>query len=71
MRGEKSADYFDKLNYSEAPRLIISPPGPNASSLLDRQRVVDSHVLSYPYMIPLAPEAGRGATVGTSMATIT
>jgi diaminobutyrate-2-oxoglutarate transaminase len=54
---------FNSYNFSEAPRINTSPPGPQAKAMLERQRKVDSQVLTYPNMIPLAPEKGMGATV--------
>jgi diaminobutyrate-2-oxoglutarate transaminase len=56
-------DVFDALNFSQAPNVRITPPGPKAKAMLDRQAKVDSKVLSYPHMIPLAPQEGLGATV--------
>jgi len=54
---------FEILNFSQAPEVNFTPPGPKAKALLDRQAKVDSKVLSYPHMIPLAPQEGLGATV--------
>jgi diaminobutyrate-2-oxoglutarate transaminase len=54
---------FESLNFPEAPRVGIPPPGPKASALLTRQKRVDSNVLVYPTQIPLAPDRGLGATV--------
>jgi len=56
-------DYFEKLNFSEAPRVTVAPPGPKARDLLNRQAKVDSQVLTYPAMVPLAPDKGLGATL--------
>jgi diaminobutyrate-2-oxoglutarate transaminase len=58
-----SGNIFEALNFSDAPSISISPPGSKAKELLERQKRVDSKVLSYPHMIPLAPESGMGATV--------
>jgi len=54
---------FERLNFAEAPKIAIQPPGPNARSLLERQKRVDSNALVYPLQVPLAPERGLGATV--------
>jgi len=56
-------ELFEKLNFLEAPLIRTDPPGPNAQSMLDRQRKVDSQVLSYPLMVPLVPQEGKGSTV--------
>jgi len=55
--------FFESLNFTKAPHISVSPPGPIASDLLKRQRRVDSQVLVYPNFIPLAPERGLGATI--------
>lgn len=54
---------FEILNFSQAPKVNFTPPGPKAKAMLDRQAKVDSKVLTYPNMIPLAPREGLGATV--------
>jgi diaminobutyrate-2-oxoglutarate transaminase len=54
---------FEHLNYPEAPHIIVTPPGPKARELLERQRLVDSAVLTYPRSMPLAPVEGLGATL--------
>jgi len=59
----KDETYFKKLNFSQAPKITVPPPGPQAQQLLGRQKKVDSNVLVYPYQVPLAPEKGLGATV--------
>jgi len=56
-------EQLEKLNFMEAPLVKTEPPGPNAQAMLDRQRRVDSQVLSYPLMIPLVPQEGKGSTV--------
>lgn len=58
----KEAD-FARLNFPQAPSITVPPPGPKAQALLDRQSKVDSQVLAYPHMIPLAPAGGLGATL--------
>jgi len=63
MSSAKPESYFEDLNFSEAPKVVGELPGPAARALLDRQAEVDSQVLTYPKMIPLAPECGLGATV--------
>ncbi len=60
---KKDETYFKDYNFSQAPKVAVSPPGPKAQKLLERQKKVDSNVLVYPYQVPLAPEKGLGATV--------
>lgn len=54
---------FIELNFEKAPLLSSIPPGPKARNQLERQRRVDSAVLTYPNSVPLAPVRGLGATV--------
>jgi len=63
MGTDNSKMDFEKLNFSKAPHLEVSPPGPKARALLERQRKVDSNVLVYPSVVPLTPDRGLGATV--------
>ncbi len=59
----KNETHFAQFNFPEAPNITTPPPGPKAKALLERQEQVDSQVLTYPHMIPLAPDDGLGATV--------
>jgi diaminobutyrate-2-oxoglutarate transaminase len=63
MKTAQDEAYYEKFNFSEAPKIATQPPGPKAKALLNRQRKVDSNALVYPFQIPLAPEKGLGATV--------
>jgi diaminobutyrate-2-oxoglutarate transaminase len=63
MKATEQEISFERLNFSEAPKIAIQPPGPKAKSLLGRQEKVDSNALVYPRQIPLAPERGLGATI--------
>jgi diaminobutyrate-2-oxoglutarate transaminase len=56
-------EQFEQLNFLEAPRVDMEPPGPNAQEMLARQERVDSQVFSYPRMVPLVPQEGKGSTV--------
>ena len=51
-----------ELHYDDAPN-VDQVPGPNSQALLDRQREIDSSAIAYPEDIPVAFEAGKGATV--------
>ncbi|GAB3039948.1 aspartate aminotransferase family protein [Natronobiforma cellulositropha] len=50
------------LHYDD-PATVDAVPGPRSKRLLERQREIDSSAVAYPNDIPLAFEAGRGATV--------
>jgi len=59
----KIAEEFADLSYPEAPRIVVKPPGPRATKLLQRQAQVDSRAVYYPTMIQVAWESGKGATL--------
>jgi diaminobutyrate-2-oxoglutarate transaminase len=54
---------FSELSYPEAPKIVVTPPGPKARELLERQKQVDSRAAYYPTVIPTAWESGKGATL--------
>lgn len=53
---------IEELHYSDAPD-VDSVPGPRSRQLLEKQRQIDSSAVAYPEDIPVAFEAGKGATV--------
>ena len=53
---------IDDLHFDDAPN-VDSVPGPKTRSLLEKQREIDSSAVAYPNDIPIAFEAGKGATV--------
>jgi diaminobutyrate-2-oxoglutarate transaminase len=63
MKTARNEHFYEELNFSEAPKIAVPPPGPKAKTLLDRQKRVDSNALVYPSQVPLAPERGLGSTV--------
>lgn len=54
---------FSELHFPEAPKIVVDPPGPKTRVLLDRQRNAESKAVYYPVGLPLALEAGKGATL--------
>lgn len=54
---------FAELHFSEAPKIVVKPPGPNAKKLLEKQKQLDSRAVFYPLVVPTAWEEGRGATL--------
>jgi len=52
-----------RLNYSEAPKILIEPPGPKAKALLEKQKRLEGKAVLYPLSIPLVPDEGLGATI--------
>lgn len=51
-----------ELHFSQEPD-VDRVPGPNSERLIGRQREIDSSAVAYPEDIPLAFEAGKGATL--------
>lgn len=54
---------FSELHYPESPKITVIPPGPKTKDLLERQQKAESNAVYYPTGLPLAMEAGRGATL--------
>jgi diaminobutyrate-2-oxoglutarate transaminase len=54
---------FSELSHSEAPRIIVPPPGPKSREAVAIQQRFESGVVSYAKAIPLGFEEGRGATI--------
>ena len=54
---------FSELHFPEAPKIVVDPPGPKTRVLLNRQRIAESKAVYYPVGLPLALEAGKGATL--------
>jgi diaminobutyrate-2-oxoglutarate transaminase len=53
---------FRNLHFTNAPEIIVEPPGPKSQQLLAKQKEVESKAVLYPLTIPLAFEAAKGAT---------
>lgn len=51
------------LHFDRAPLVETDIPGPASRRLIDRQGRIESNAVSYPKQIPIALEAGRGATL--------
>jgi len=54
---------FSELNFAEAPRILVPPPGPRSREALAMQGIYETDVISYAKAIPLAFKEGRGATI--------
>jgi diaminobutyrate-2-oxoglutarate transaminase len=54
---------FSDLNFPEAPKIVVTPPGPKSKEALAMQSIYESNVVSYSKAIPIAFEEGRGATI--------
>ncbi len=54
---------FDDLHFQPAPALSGEVPGPRSREMLVEQDELESSARSYPRSVPVAIEAGRGATM--------
>jgi len=54
---------FSELHMPDAPKIVVTPPGPKSKEALAIQAELESNVVSYPKAIPLAFEEGKGATI--------
>jgi diaminobutyrate-2-oxoglutarate transaminase len=54
---------FDELHFEPAPALAGEVPGPGSREMLAEQDELESSARSYPRSVPVAIEAGRGATM--------
>jgi diaminobutyrate-2-oxoglutarate transaminase len=54
---------FSDLHFPEAPKILVTPPGPRSKEALATQSIYESNVVSYSKAIPVAFEEGRGATM--------
>jgi diaminobutyrate-2-oxoglutarate transaminase len=54
---------FEEMHFDPAPVLSGEVPGPRSRELLAEQEELESSARSYPRSVPIAIEAGRGATM--------
>ncbi len=54
---------FEEMHFEPAPALSGEVPGPRSRVLLAEQEELESSARSYPRSVPIAIEAGRGATM--------
>jgi len=54
---------FEELSLKEAPKIIVTPPGPRSMEILKMQEELEGSAVSYPRGMPMALERGRGATL--------
>lgn len=52
-----------ELSWSEAPKMVVTPPGPRAKEILEKDRENIAQLFMYPGMIPAVWDSARGATV--------
>lgn len=51
------------LNFKKAPKIVTEIPGPKTKALLEKIMDIDSNVVSYPKVVPMALEEGKGTTI--------
>jgi diaminobutyrate-2-oxoglutarate transaminase len=54
---------FEQMHFDPAPSLSGEVPGPRSREMLAEQEELESSARSYPHSVPVAIEAGRGATM--------
>jgi diaminobutyrate-2-oxoglutarate transaminase len=54
---------FRKLHFSDAPNMVVEPPGPKAKEILAEQAEIEGNAVYYPKVLPFVPEEGLGATI--------
>lgn len=60
MRNE---ELFRNLSLEEAPKIVVTPPGPKSQEILDFQFSHEGSAVSYSRGMPMALASGRGATL--------
>lgn len=54
---------FSELSLSDAPKIVVIPPGPKSRELIEFQNDNESSVVSYPKGMPMAIARAKGATI--------
>ena len=52
-----------ELSYEEAPRIVVTPPGPKSKELLAKQSQLETRAVIYSKAFPFAIDSARGATI--------
>tara|TARA_B100000315_G_C14584537_1_gene592221 strand:- start:1577 stop:2986 length:1410 start_codon:yes stop_codon:yes gene_type:complete len=58
-----SEEELDALSLRDAPRLVVTPPGPKALSLRAEQERLETHTVRYMKYFPTAWDSAKGATI--------
>jgi len=54
---------YQDLHFSQAPLIVVEPPGPKAKEVLELQAELEGKAVLYPQALPFVPEKGKGATI--------
>jgi len=54
---------LQELSYSEAPRIVVKPPGPKSKELLTKQSALETRAVIYSKAFPIAIDSAKGATI--------
>ena len=63
VRGGLSEQELATLNDNNAPKLVVTPPGPKAALIRAKQQLYETHTVKYMKYFPTAWESGKGATL--------
>lgn len=53
----------EEVHFSQRPQVEGPIPGPRSRELIDKQSTLEANTVAYPRSIPIAMDAGRGATI--------
>jgi len=54
---------FEAMSFSDAPKIIVKPPGPRSLQLLNSQKELESGSVIYPKIFTFAIDSAKGATI--------
>lgn len=52
-----------ELSYEEAPKIVVTPPGPRSKEMLSKQSKLETRAVVYSKAFPFAIDSARGATI--------
>jgi 2,4-diaminobutyrate 4-transaminase len=54
---------LQELSFEEAPRIIVTPPGPKSKDLLAKQSALETKAVVYSKAFPIGIDSARGSTI--------
>jgi 4-aminobutyrate aminotransferase-like enzyme len=54
---------FSDFHFPEAPKIVVTPPGPKSGEATAMQAIHESNVVSYSKAIPIGFEEWKGGTI--------
>jgi 4-aminobutyrate aminotransferase-like enzyme len=58
-----AASEFEEDSFREAPKIVVSPPGPKSRALLEAQKKYETKAVVYPASFPIAIDSAKGSTI--------